>query len=109
MKTSRGGMDVRTHVFLTFALDGEWSASLSDHFTPGERTPVPMGCEARWAPEPVWTIWRNVNYCPYWDSNSYPSVVHRYTDCSQTLNCELVFGNICNTFMTIEIQICLIS
>jgi hypothetical protein len=24
-------------------------------FTPGERTPVPIGKEAGWAPEPVWT------------------------------------------------------
>jgi hypothetical protein len=33
-------VDVYTHVFLTSALvGGEWSASLSSHFTPGERAP----------------------------------------------------------------------
>jgi hypothetical protein len=29
-------------------------------FTPGERTPVPIGQEAGWAPEPVWTQRKNV-------------------------------------------------
>jgi hypothetical protein len=35
-----GGMDVYIHIFLTSALvGGEWSASRSRHFTPGERAP----------------------------------------------------------------------
>jgi hypothetical protein len=39
MKTY-GGMDVYVQVFLTSALfGGEWSASYSDRFTPGERAP----------------------------------------------------------------------
>jgi hypothetical protein len=34
------GMDVQTHVFLTSALGGgEWSASRTCRFTPGERAP----------------------------------------------------------------------
>jgi hypothetical protein len=34
-----GGVDVKIHVFLTSALvAGEWSASLSARFIPGERT-----------------------------------------------------------------------
>jgi hypothetical protein len=39
MKTY-GLEDVQTHVFLTLALvGGEWMASRSGHFTPGERVP----------------------------------------------------------------------
>jgi hypothetical protein len=38
------------------------------------------------APEPVWTIWRSDNFCPYQDLNSEPLVVQptasRYTDCT---------------------------
>jgi hypothetical protein len=35
-----GGVDVLIHDFLTSALvGGEWSASRSDRFTPGERAP----------------------------------------------------------------------
>jgi len=41
----------------TSALDrGEWSASCSGHtLPPGKGPPVPIGQEAGWAPEPVWT------------------------------------------------------
>jgi hypothetical protein len=42
--------------FLTSALDGgEWSASRLSRFPPGKELPVPIGQEAGWAPEPVWT------------------------------------------------------
>jgi hypothetical protein len=43
--------------FLTSALDGgEWSASrLGRALPPGKEHPVPIGSEAGWAPEPVWT------------------------------------------------------
>jgi hypothetical protein len=35
-----GGVDVYIHIFLTSALGGgEWSASRTGHFTPGERAP----------------------------------------------------------------------
>jgi hypothetical protein len=35
-----GGVDVYVHIFLTSALaGGEWSASRSGRYTPGERTP----------------------------------------------------------------------
>jgi hypothetical protein len=35
-----GGVDVQIHIFLTSALaGGEWPASRSRHFTPGERAP----------------------------------------------------------------------
>jgi hypothetical protein len=41
----------------TLALDGsEWSASRSGRALPsGKGTPVLIGQEAEWAPEPVWT------------------------------------------------------
>jgi hypothetical protein len=43
--------------FLTSALDGgEWSASRPGRaLPPGEGPPVPIGQEAGWASEPVWT------------------------------------------------------
>jgi hypothetical protein len=34
---------------------------------PGKEPPVPIGLETGWAPEPVWTTWRE-NSWPYWDS-----------------------------------------
>jgi len=42
---------------MTSALDGgEWSASRPDRtLPPGKGPPVPIGQEAGWAPEPVWT------------------------------------------------------
>jgi hypothetical protein len=53
------GVDVYTNVFLTSALTGdEWSASCPGRFTPGKRAPLPIGLEAGWNPEPVWTTWR---------------------------------------------------
>jgi hypothetical protein len=55
MKTWNGGI---TPLFFTSALDGcEWSASRPGRFTSGERSPVPIGEEAGWAPEPVWTLY----------------------------------------------------
>jgi hypothetical protein len=39
MKAYRG-VDLYTHIFLTWALvGGEWSASRPGHFTPGDRAP----------------------------------------------------------------------
>jgi hypothetical protein len=72
MKTY-GGVDVKTHVFLTSALvGGEWSASRPDSFTPGENPPVPIGYEAGWAPEPVWTTWGGESSWPHRDSKADP-------------------------------------
>jgi hypothetical protein len=48
------GEEVELHAFLIWALDrGEWLASRSGCFTL-----VPIWWEAGWAPEPVWTRWR---------------------------------------------------
>jgi hypothetical protein len=37
---------------------GKWSVSHPVRFTPGKEPPVPIGQEAGWASEPVWTRWR---------------------------------------------------
>jgi len=57
------GMRVKLLALLTSALHGgEWSASLSGRFAPGAA--VPIGQEAGWAPDPVWTRWRGENITP---------------------------------------------
>jgi hypothetical protein len=53
-----GWLDKRFHIFLTSALvGGEWIASHTGRFTPGEIAPVPIGYEVGWTPEPVWATW----------------------------------------------------
>jgi hypothetical protein len=48
---------ISTHS-LASALDGgEWSASRPGRFTPREEPLVPIGQEAGWASESVWTRW----------------------------------------------------
>jgi hypothetical protein len=46
-----------SYLYLTSALyGGEWSASRPGHaLPPGKETPVPIGQEAGWTPEPIWT------------------------------------------------------
>jgi hypothetical protein len=52
-----GVVEVLLHTFLTSTLEGgEWRASHPGRFTPEERTSVPVGEEAGWAPEPVWSL-----------------------------------------------------
>jgi hypothetical protein len=52
-----GGEEYRFYSFTISALDGgEWSASRPDRaLVPEKGPPVPIGQEAGWAPEPVWT------------------------------------------------------
>jgi hypothetical protein len=52
-----GGRKKSSYSFLTSALDGgEWSASRPGRaLPPGKGPPVPIGQEAGWALEPVWT------------------------------------------------------
>jgi hypothetical protein len=69
---------------LTSALDGgEWSPSRPGHFTSEETVPpVPIGQEAGWAPEPVWTLWsreKSFDSAGYQTSAVRP-VPRRYTD-----------------------------
>jgi hypothetical protein len=57
MKAPGGERRYSSYSFSTSALDrGEWSASRPGRASPpGKEPPVPIGQEARWAPEPVWT------------------------------------------------------
>jgi hypothetical protein len=67
-------------------MGGEWSASLPGHaLVPGKGPLVPIGQEADWAPEPVWTKnlqeksfrlcrWSNIN------SPVVQLVARHYTD-----------------------------
>jgi hypothetical protein len=83
-----GVVDIWIIVFLTSALvGGEWSASRPGRLTPpGKERAVPIGWEAGWTSDPVWTTWRGEKSCFYWDSNFEPSAVQpvtsRYTDCA---------------------------
>jgi hypothetical protein len=59
MKTY-GDVKVDFHIILISALDGgEWSVSRPGRFTTWEKAQVPTAQKAGWAPEPVWTLWRN--------------------------------------------------
>jgi hypothetical protein len=53
---------------------------------PGKEPAVPIGWEARWAPEQVWTTWRRENSLSYWDLKSDPLIVQPVasvqTDCA---------------------------
>jgi hypothetical protein len=55
-----------SYSFSTSALDGgEWSVSRPGRaLPPGKRTPVPIGQEAGWAPELVWTQGLEKNLLP---------------------------------------------
>jgi hypothetical protein len=57
MEALGGGSMYNSYLFTTSALDGgEWSALRPDRALPvGKGLPVPIGQEAGWAPEPVWT------------------------------------------------------
>jgi hypothetical protein len=78
-------VDAYTHIFLSLALDEiEWSALRPDRFNPGKDSQVLFGQESGQVSEPVWTMWRGENSCPYQDSISEHSVVlpvtSHYTD-----------------------------
>jgi hypothetical protein len=57
MEALGGERRYSSYSFTTSALDGdEWSASRPGRALPPEKgPPVPIGQEAGWAPEPVWT------------------------------------------------------
>jgi hypothetical protein len=59
-----------SYSFTTSALyGGEWSASRLGR-APGKGPPVPIGQEAGWAPEPVWTQRLEDLYKPYTENNT---------------------------------------
>jgi hypothetical protein len=61
MKTY-GEVDVQ---MLTSGLvGGDWPASRPSRSTPEKGPPVSLGWEAGWAPEPVWTTWREGKSSP---------------------------------------------
>jgi hypothetical protein len=53
---------------------------------PGKVHPPPIGQEAGWAPEPVWTLWRREKSytCQEWNPAFQP-VAHRYFFFTMTL------------------------
>jgi hypothetical protein len=54
------------HIFLTSAPVGESSKfHVLATLCPGKEPPVPIGLEAGWTPEPVWTMWRREKSVPY--------------------------------------------
>jgi hypothetical protein len=57
MEAHGGERRYSSYSYLTSALDGgEWLASRHGRaLPPGKGPPVPIGQEAAWAPEPVWT------------------------------------------------------
>jgi hypothetical protein len=71
-----------SYSFLTSALDGgKWLASRPGRaLPPGKEPPVPIGQEAGWTPEPVWTQGLEEKSCLCRGSNPVLSVVSYYTD-----------------------------
>lgn len=48
------GVEIKLHIYLTLTQSGgEWLAPCSACFTPGIGTPVPIGQETMWTPEPL--------------------------------------------------------
>jgi hypothetical protein len=48
--------------------------------SPGKEPPAPIGYEAGWAPEPVWTLWREEKSCTIENrTRVIKPVVRRYT------------------------------
>jgi hypothetical protein len=48
-------------------MEVEWSPSRPSRITPRGKSPgapVPVGQDARWTPEPVWTLWRKDKSLP---------------------------------------------
>jgi hypothetical protein len=80
---ARGEKREILYSFLTLALDeGEVVSVTPTTLYPRERTPVPIGYEAGWASEPVWT-WGQIkkSFVPVRDWNLViQSIVRLYTD-----------------------------
>jgi hypothetical protein len=76
-------------------------------FTPGERTPVPIGQEAVWAWELVWTQrLEKISFASAWDRTPFvQSVVRRYTDLGSMLmlSCKLFLDAVVSTGVTKQV------
>jgi hypothetical protein len=54
-----------TPSFLTLALDvGDWTSLRRGRLPSEKEPPIPIGWEAGWAPEQVWTIWKRESLGP---------------------------------------------
>jgi hypothetical protein len=88
-----------SYTFLTLALDGcEWSASRPGcALPPRKELPVPIGQEAEWAPELVWTRrLEEESFAPAGDQTPVvQSIIRHYTD----LVFSLVFNVIASLCM----------
>jgi hypothetical protein len=76
-----GGRWYSSYSYLTSALGGgEWSVSRPGRsLPPGKEPPVPLGQEARWAPEPVWTQGlEEKSSAPVWDRTPIVQPVVRH-------------------------------
>jgi hypothetical protein len=83
------------HMFLTWGTSWRWVVS----FTPRslhpqkKEPPVHIGQEVGWAPESVWTTWKERNFAPTGIRDSDPSAVQplasRYTNCETLIYKEL--------------------
>jgi hypothetical protein len=87
MEVQGGERRYSSYTFMTSALDGgEWSALRPGRaLPPGKGPPLPIGQEAGWAPEPVWTQWlEEKSSCLCQESNLdrliIQSVARHYTD-----------------------------
>jgi hypothetical protein len=76
-------MEVQFPLFLTSTLNGiGWLNSCLGRFIPGKKF-VPIGKEAGWAPESVWTIWgreKNALSLPGFKHQSVQSKDYSITD-----------------------------
>jgi hypothetical protein len=79
---AQGERRYSSYTFMTSALDGgEWPASRpSPALPPGKGTPTPIGQEAGWAPEPVWTHRREEKFSAFvGDRTPFVLSVVKYT------------------------------
>jgi hypothetical protein len=70
--------------------------------TPGKEPPVPIGDEAGWAPEPVWTLRRREKYCTARNQTRAVQNVGHYNMHHQFKRCMCIFINAEETFLLVS-------